>query len=193
MATAVDEARDAVRDEVFDLEEKRLLNVNEIGLSARTVNWLEEHGILFAGELHPRTEASLLAYDQCGPRRIAEINVALGRLGMCLDSTYVDGGPGDGAWRNDIAAACLRMERKGSGDYIPDPYEVEDGEQFVRGLCTPTCDVEPAKPDIDGNQCYLVHFPPQVAVCSGDIERAIGAMLSSKRHIPDGQPLQRCG
>jgi len=73
----VDEERDRLR---------RILNmsVNEIELSVRAANCLNNANITTVGELAMKTEADMLKYRNFGKKSLNEIKDKLGELGLCL-------------------------------------------------------------------------------------------------------------
>lgn len=65
-----------------DLEEKLDMSIAEIGLSVRTTNCLEEHGILIVRELLQRHPKDLLAIPNFGEKTLEEVYKALEGIGF---------------------------------------------------------------------------------------------------------------
>ncbi len=65
-----------------DLEEKLDLSIAEIGLSVRTTNCLEDHGILTVRDLVYRRPKELLAIANFGEKTLEEVYKALEAIGF---------------------------------------------------------------------------------------------------------------
>jgi DNA-directed RNA polymerase subunit alpha len=65
-----------------DMEEKLDMSIAEIGLSVRTTNCLEEHGILTVRDLLQRRPKDLLAIPNFGEKTLEEVYKALEGIGF---------------------------------------------------------------------------------------------------------------
>lgn len=65
-----------------DLEEKLEMSIAEIGLSVRTTNCLEEHGILTVEDLLKKRPKDLLAIPNFGEKTLEEVYKALEKIGF---------------------------------------------------------------------------------------------------------------
>src|SRR6202043_4175772 len=99
---------------------KKLLNmsVNEIELSVRAANCLNNANITTVGQLAQKTESEMLKYRNFGKKSLNEIKDKLQQLGLSLGMKFetglvepVAGGP-DGASGNGAAATAAPTERK---------------------------------------------------------------------------------
>jgi DNA-directed RNA polymerase subunit alpha len=77
----VDEAREALRA-------KLNMSVNEIELSVRAANCLNNANIKTVGELAQKTEADMLKYRNFGKKSLNEIRTKLEELGLTLGMTF---------------------------------------------------------------------------------------------------------
>ena len=89
---------DYAQEEILEFEEgdnkgadererlRKLLNmsVNEIELSVRAANCLNNANIASVGELVSKTEADMLKYRNFGKKSLTEIKDKLKELGLCL-------------------------------------------------------------------------------------------------------------
>ena len=80
-ATRVDEARE-------DLCQKLAMSVNEIELSVRAANCLNNANITTVGELAQKSEADMLKYRNFGKKSLNEIKQKLAELGLQLGMTF---------------------------------------------------------------------------------------------------------
>ncbi len=91
---------DAERD---DLRRKLSMSVNEIELSVRAANCLNNANITTVGELAQKTEAEMLKYRNFGKKSLNEIKAKLEELGLSLgmsfDPEVLKPLPGEGARR----------------------------------------------------------------------------------------------
>lgn len=78
---------DAERD---DLRRKLRMSVNEIELSVRAANCLNNANITTVGELAQKTEAEMLKYRNFGKKSLNEIKAKLQELGLGLGMTFED-------------------------------------------------------------------------------------------------------
>jgi len=82
-----------------DMEEKLEMSIAEIGLSVRTTNCLEEHGILTVRDLLYRRPKDLLAIANFGEKTLEEVYKALEEIGFYRKWAAPAGGtraaPGD--------------------------------------------------------------------------------------------------
>lgn len=76
---------DAERD---DLRRKLNMSVNEIELSVRAANCLNNANITTVGELAQKTEAEMLKYRNFGKKSLNEIKAKLAELGLSLGMTF---------------------------------------------------------------------------------------------------------
>ncbi len=76
---------DAERDE---LKKKLGMSVNEIELSVRAANCLNNANITTVGELAQKTEAEMLKYRNFGKKSLNEIKAKLQELGLSLGMTF---------------------------------------------------------------------------------------------------------
>lgn len=76
---------DAERDE---LRRKLSMSVNEIELSVRAANCLNNANITTVGELAQKTEAEMLKYRNFGKKSLNEIKAKLEELGLSLGMTF---------------------------------------------------------------------------------------------------------
>ncbi len=67
---------------------------------------------------------------------------------------------------------CLRIA-------VRSPADLARDKRFVRGISTPTCNVQDfnIKPDLDSEYRYQVDFTSSVRLLRGDIERLFPAMM----------------
>lgn len=79
---------DAERDE---LRHKLNMSVNEIELSVRAANCLNNANITTVGELAQKTEAEMLKYRNFGKKSLSEIKSKLVALGLSLGMTFEPG------------------------------------------------------------------------------------------------------
>ena len=77
----VEGSADAERE---DLARKLNMSVNEIELSVRAANCLNNANITTVGELAMKTEADMLKYRNFGKKSLNEIKDKLHELGLCL-------------------------------------------------------------------------------------------------------------
>jgi len=78
---------DAERD---DLRKKLGMSVNEIELSVRAANCLNNANITSVGELSQKTEAEMLKYRNFGKKSLNEIKAKLSELGLSLGMKFED-------------------------------------------------------------------------------------------------------
>ena len=71
-----------------DLRRKLNMSVNEIELSVRAANCLNNANILTVGELAQKTEAEMLKYRNFGRKSLQEIKEKLAELGIALGSKF---------------------------------------------------------------------------------------------------------
>ncbi|HOM19181.1 MAG TPA: DNA-directed RNA polymerase subunit alpha C-terminal domain-containing protein, partial [Thermoguttaceae bacterium] len=92
-----------------DLEEKLDMSIAEIGLSVRTTNCLEEHGILTVRELLYRRPKDLLAIANFGEKTLEEVYKALEGIGFYRPLTENAGGnrsSSEGSAQTDPTPPC---------------------------------------------------------------------------------------
>ena len=78
---AVDPARE-------EMAKKLAISVNEIELSVRAANCLNNANITTVGELAQKTEAEMLKYRNFGKKSLNEIKQKLAELGLALGMTF---------------------------------------------------------------------------------------------------------
>ncbi len=71
-----------------DLRRKLMMSVNEIELSVRAANCLNNANITTVGELAQKTEAEMLKYRNFGKKSLNEIKAKLEELGLSLGMTF---------------------------------------------------------------------------------------------------------
>jgi DNA-directed RNA polymerase subunit alpha len=81
------EALEALPDEPEPLNPNLLKSVDELELSVRSANCLQNANIRFIGELVQRTEAEMLKTKNFGRKSLNEIKETLGSLGLSLGMT----------------------------------------------------------------------------------------------------------
>lgn len=83
------EARDGHADEERDdLRRKLAMSVNEIELSVRAANCLNNANITTVGELAQKSEQDMLKYRNFGKKSLTEIKDKLVELGLSLGMTF---------------------------------------------------------------------------------------------------------
>ncbi|MCS7047800.1 MAG: DNA-directed RNA polymerase subunit alpha [Verrucomicrobiae bacterium] len=94
------------REQTISAEQQRLkkilnMSVNEIELSVRAANCLNNANITTVGQLAMKTEQEMLKYRNFGKKSLQEIKDKLAALGLSLgmkfDPSLLDGTPGSGA------------------------------------------------------------------------------------------------
>jgi DNA-directed RNA polymerase subunit alpha len=83
-----EEAESQVDEEREDLRTKLNMSVNEIELSVRAANCLNNANITTVGELAQKTEADMLKYRNFGKKSLNEIKSKLVDLGLGLGMTF---------------------------------------------------------------------------------------------------------
>jgi DNA-directed RNA polymerase subunit alpha len=83
-----EEAESQVDEEREDLRSKLGMSVNEIELSVRAANCLNNANITTVGELAQKTEADMLKYRNFGKKSLNEIKSKLIDLGLGLGMTF---------------------------------------------------------------------------------------------------------
>lgn len=83
-----EESEKQVDAEREDLRRKLLMSVNEIELSVRAANCLNNANITTVGELAQKTEAEMLKYRNFGKKSLNEIKAKLEELGLSLGMTF---------------------------------------------------------------------------------------------------------
>src|SRR5438105_2495208 len=111
-----DETPAGVSEENMKLKKLLNMSVNEIELSVRAANCLNNANITSVGQLAQKTESEMLKYRNFGKKSLNEIKDKLQQLGLSLGMKFeaglvepVAGGP-DGA--SDNGAAAESIERK---------------------------------------------------------------------------------
>ena len=79
-----DEAPESEEDQRDSLARKLNMSVNEIELSVRAANCLNNANITTVGQLAQRTEAEMLKYRNFGKKSLNEIKDKLTEMGLCL-------------------------------------------------------------------------------------------------------------
>ena len=69
-------------DKQMSEDERLSLNVSELSLSVRTVNCLEERGVLTVRDLLMRTADELKTFSNFGEKTLTEVYKALDRIGF---------------------------------------------------------------------------------------------------------------
>jgi DNA-directed RNA polymerase subunit alpha len=93
------------------------MSVNEIELSVRAANCLNNANITTVGQLAQKTEAEMLKYRNFGKKSLNEIKDKLQQLGLSLGMKFEPGlvetpaGP-DGQTGNGAQATAATVERK---------------------------------------------------------------------------------
>ena len=77
-----------VDEEREDLKRKLNMSVNEIELSVRAANCLNNANITTVGELAQKTEADMLKYRNFGKKSLNEIKSKLADLGLSLGMSF---------------------------------------------------------------------------------------------------------
>jgi DNA-directed RNA polymerase subunit alpha len=80
----IDETEKKNSDEREHLRKLVNMSVNEIELSVRAANCLNNANITSVGELAQKTEADMLKYRNFGKKSLTEIKEKLKDLGLCL-------------------------------------------------------------------------------------------------------------
>ena len=80
----IDETEKKSSDEREHLRKLVNMSVNEIELSVRAANCLNNANITSVGELAQKTEADMLKYRNFGKKSLTEIKEKLKDLGLCL-------------------------------------------------------------------------------------------------------------
>src|SRR6266481_10010334 len=112
-----DETPAGVSEENIKLKKLLNMSVNEIELSVRAANCLNNANITTVGQLAQKTEAEMLKYRNFGKKSLNEIKDKLQQLGLSLGMKFETGlvesvaGP-DGASENGAAVAAAVTERK---------------------------------------------------------------------------------
>ena len=70
------------------MRRKLAISVNEIELSVRAANCLNNANITTVGELAQKTEAEMLKYRNFGKKSLNEIKQKLSELGLSLGMTF---------------------------------------------------------------------------------------------------------
>jgi DNA-directed RNA polymerase subunit alpha len=83
-----EESEKQVDAEREDLRRKLLMSVNEIELSVRAANCLNNANITTVGELAQKTEAEMLKYRNFGKKSLNEIKAKLEELSLSLGMTF---------------------------------------------------------------------------------------------------------
>ncbi len=83
-----EESEKQVDAEREDLRRKLLMSVNEIELSVRAANCLNNANITTVGELAQKTEAEMLKYRNFGKKSLNEIKAKLEELNLSLGMTF---------------------------------------------------------------------------------------------------------
>lgn len=87
-AVEFEETERQVDEEREDLRRKLNMSVNEIELSVRAANCLNNANITTVGELAQKTEADMLKYRNFGKKSLNEIKSKLAELGLSLGMTF---------------------------------------------------------------------------------------------------------
>ena len=83
-----EESEKQIDAEREDLRKKLAISVNEIELSVRAANCLNNANITTVGELAQKTEAEMLKYRNFGQKSLNEIKQKLAELGLTLGMTF---------------------------------------------------------------------------------------------------------
>ena len=83
-----EESEKQVDTEREDLRRKLNMSVNEIELSVRAANCLNNANITTVGELAQKTEAEMLKYRNFGKKSLNEIKQKISDLGLALGMTF---------------------------------------------------------------------------------------------------------
>jgi DNA-directed RNA polymerase subunit alpha len=83
-----EESEKQIDAEREDLRKKLTMSVNEIELSVRAANCLNNANITTVGELAQKTEAEMLKYRNFGKKSLNEIKQKLAELGLTLGMTF---------------------------------------------------------------------------------------------------------
>ena len=83
-----EESEKQVDSEREELRKKLGMSVNEIELSVRAANCLNNANITTVGELAQKTEAEMLKYRNFGKKSLNEIKLKLTELGLSLGMTF---------------------------------------------------------------------------------------------------------
>ena len=83
-----EESEKQVDPEREELRKKLNISVNEIELSVRAANCLNNANITTVGELAQKTEAEMLKYRNFGKKSLNEIKQKLSELGLTLGMTF---------------------------------------------------------------------------------------------------------
>lgn len=83
-----EQSEKAVDHDREDLRKKLNMSVNEIELSVRAANCLNNANILTVGELAQKTEVEMLKYRNFGKKSLQEIQQKLRELGLSLGMTF---------------------------------------------------------------------------------------------------------
>ena len=112
-----DAAPEAQSEENLELRKLLNMSVNEIELSVRAANCLNNANITSVGQLAMKTEAEMLRYRNFGKKSLTEIREKLSELGltlgMKLDPTLLEPLPGGASL---IRAAGFRRDDDSEGD-----------------------------------------------------------------------------
>ncbi|HME88492.1 MAG TPA: DNA-directed RNA polymerase subunit alpha [Chthoniobacterales bacterium] len=109
-----DETPAGVSEENMKLKKLLNMSVNEIELSVRAANCLNNANITTVGQLAQKTESEMLKYRNFGKKSLNEIKDKLQQLGLSLGMKFEPGlvepvaGSADGASGNGAAAATER-------------------------------------------------------------------------------------
>ena len=82
------ETEKQVDGEREELRRKLRMSVNEIELSVRAANCLNNANIATVGELAQKTESDMLKYRNFGKKSLNEIKSKLAELGLALGMTF---------------------------------------------------------------------------------------------------------
>ena len=83
-----EESEKQIDPEREELRQKLSISVNEIELSVRAANCLNNANITTVGELAQKTEAEMLKYRNFGKKSLNEIKQKLCELGLTLGMTF---------------------------------------------------------------------------------------------------------
>jgi len=88
VAIEFEEAEKQIDEEREELRRKLAMSVNEIELSVRAANCLNNANITTVGELAQKTEMEMLKYRNFGKKSLNEIKSRLAELGLTLGMTF---------------------------------------------------------------------------------------------------------
>src|SRR6266850_615939 len=88
MVIEFEEAKEAVSAESAKLKKILNMSVNEIELSVRAANCLNNANITTVGQLAAKSEAEMLKYRNFGKKSLNEIKEKLSGLGLALGMTF---------------------------------------------------------------------------------------------------------